>query len=88
MEIRVPLIQGVNDTEENMHKLVAWIQGYGNVTGIRLLPYHDLGMGKAESMGIRMRRFTAPSRERMRMLEAIVDLWDKKREGGQKDAEK
>lgn len=88
MEIRVPVIQGINDTEENMRKMLAWIQGYGNVTGIRLLPYHDLGMDKAESMGIRMRRFTAPSGERMRMLETIVDLRDSKREGGQKDAEK
>lgn len=44
--IRVPVIPGYNDDEENIKKTTEFITGYKNVKKIELLPYHQLGEPK------------------------------------------
>ena len=44
--IRIPLISGYNDDEENIKKTAEFVAGYKNVQKIELLPYHQLGEPK------------------------------------------
>ncbi|WP_270348876.1 glycyl-radical enzyme activating protein [Megamonas funiformis] len=75
IEIRVPVISGINDNVENMLALKELIDK--NVIDIRkkpkvrLLPYHNMGLDKASSIGIEMRTFKTPSNEQLHLLEDI-----------------
>lgn len=44
--IRIPLIPGVNDGEENIKELKNFIRELQNIKEIHVLPYHTLGRGK------------------------------------------
>ncbi len=47
--VRVPLLKGVNDDEQNLSHLVEFLnpyKEYRNFKGIELLPYHKMGVGK------------------------------------------
>lgn len=46
LEIRIPVVCGVNDNEENMKNTAALINGKSNVKKVKLLPYHSMGVGK------------------------------------------
>lgn len=49
VHIRVPLLKGVNDTEEDIKKLTDLLlpyKDYKNLKGVDLLPYHKLGVNK------------------------------------------
>ncbi|MFV0449478.1 MAG: choline TMA-lyase-activating enzyme [Vibrio sp.] len=54
VKIRIPLIKGVNDGEENLRALVEFLspyKDYKNFKGIDLLPYHRMGVHKYEQLG-------------------------------------
>lgn len=44
--VRIPLIPGVNDDEENIQKTAEFLQSLKNIRQISLLPYHKLGRDK------------------------------------------
>jgi pyruvate formate lyase activating enzyme len=46
VEIRVPLIQGINDSVGNIEKTAAFLYGKQNITKVVLLRYHKLGLMK------------------------------------------
>ena len=46
LRIRMPIIPGVNDSEENLAETCAFIRGLERVNAIELLPYHRLGVSK------------------------------------------
>jgi pyruvate formate lyase activating enzyme len=46
IHIRMPLIPGVNDSEENLADTCMFIKGLERVDTIELLPYHRLGVSK------------------------------------------
>lgn len=71
LHIRVPVMKGINDTMENAEKLHSLLDGYDNVEEIKLLPYHDMGLLKAESIGLNMERFEPPVPEVLKELEHI-----------------
>jgi pyruvate formate lyase activating enzyme len=48
--LRVPVIPGYNDSEENVGNLIRLAQ-QDNVEKISLLPYHEYGKGKYEQLG-------------------------------------
>lgn len=51
--IRVPLIPTVNDDVENITVTAAFIsENLDGVLGVEILPYHVLGKGKFESIGL------------------------------------
>ncbi len=72
IHIRVPLIKGVNDSETNLHQMLDVLEGYSNVTEIKLLPYHNMGSGKAAAMDVKQQEFLAPDEEVIRKLEDII----------------
>lgn len=71
--IRIPVIGGVNDTEEEMEGISAVLKEMQNVAEVRLLPYHTFGREKYRMLGMpEPELFTIPDDERMGRLKAIV----------------
>ena len=51
--IRIPLIPTVNDDEGNLRATAAFVSRHlGGVLGVEVLPYHTLGRGKFEALGL------------------------------------
>lgn len=74
--VRMPVIPGVNDTEEGVAAQAEWIVRHLNqVKVFQLLPYHRLGRGKYLNIGrtYEMEDCAPPSEERMKRLNAIVE---------------
>ena len=70
--VRVPVVGGVNDTEENMLAMRAFFEENGYPERIELLPYHAMGESKSEALGRTPRRFETPSKERLQALAALL----------------
>ena len=50
--LRVPLIPGVNDTEENLEAFAQFVSSVNKGTPIELLPYHKTAGAKYEMVGM------------------------------------
>ncbi|NTV80089.1 MAG: glycyl-radical enzyme activating protein [Candidatus Aminicenantes bacterium] len=70
--VRVPLVRGVNDDEDNIRRTTAFITSLGTIKRIGLLPYHSGGLEKARRIGkeTSFRRFEPPSEDRLAAIEA------------------
>jgi pyruvate formate lyase activating enzyme len=51
IEIRMPIISGLNDAARDIESAGEFISGLDNVTGVRLLAYHRLAGAKYERLG-------------------------------------
>jgi pyruvate formate lyase activating enzyme len=58
--VRIPLIAGVNDTRENAEQTVRFLRAASNLKEVKLLPYHGLGVDKAQSADMRQEIFAPP----------------------------
>jgi pyruvate formate lyase activating enzyme len=67
IEIRIPVIPGVNDDRQNLEDSARFLSGIRNVTSVILLPYHSLGETKYPQVGktYRLSGLASPSREHM-----------------------
>lgn len=72
VHIRVPLVKGVNDSRENARMLRDFIDGYPNIQQVKLLPYHSMGVGKGENIGLGMQSFDPPSESDLRDIREIL----------------
>ena len=72
---RTPLIPGVNDDEEHIRSVLAFIRPHKNVIDYELLPYHRFGESKYGFLGrvYELEDFTPPSPETVHRLRAIID---------------
>ena len=72
---RPPLIPGVNDDEDHIRAVLAFIRPHKNVIDYELLPYHRYGESKYEFLGrvYQMADFQPPTPETIRRLQAIID---------------
>jgi len=70
--IRIPLVRGVNDDEDNIGRTIALLGSLGKVRRVGLLPYHAGGLDKAcrIGQGSHFRKFEAPPEERLTAIEA------------------
>ncbi|MBD3184865.1 glycyl-radical enzyme activating protein [Candidatus Poribacteria bacterium] len=70
IEIRMPTIPELNDSQENLQALAEFLSELKNVKRIKLLPYHRLGEGKYErlDMDYRLKDLQPPSKERMKEI--------------------
>ena len=75
--LRLPLIAGVNDSEEEIRAVHEFALELGdNVQEIWMLPYHNMGISKLESLGAStevMAGFRTPSPEHLDKLQAILE---------------
>lgn len=51
IEIRMPIIPGLNDTEKDIGDAGKFLAALSNLTGVRLLPYHAFARSKYRSIG-------------------------------------
>ncbi len=72
---RTPLIPGVNDDEEHIRAVLAFIRLYANVIDYELLRYHRFGESKYGFLGrvYGLEDFTPPAPETVYRLQAIID---------------
>ena len=72
---RTPLIPGVNDDEEHIRAVLAFIKPYKNVVDYELLPYMRFGESKYGFLGrvYEMQDFNPPASETLNRLRAIID---------------
>ncbi len=69
-EIRMPIIPGLNDSEDNLSAVSRFLGEMRNIQRIKLLPYHRLGEGKYErlDMGYELNDIEPPDKARMEWL--------------------
>ncbi len=72
---RTALIPGVNDDEEHIRAVLAFIRPHPNVIDYELLPYHRYGETKYDFLGrvYEMEDFKSPTPESLAHLQAIID---------------
>ena len=49
--LRCPIVPGLTDTDEHFAALAALARAYPALAGMEILPYHDMGRGKALAVG-------------------------------------
>ena len=72
---RTPVIPGVNDDEEHIRAVLAFIRPYPNVIDYELLPYHRYGETKYGFLGrvYELADFESSPPETMDRLRSIID---------------
>lgn len=74
--IRIPIIPGINDNEEEAKKVVNFIREFKGISKIDLLPFHKMGKEKYESLGMEYKaEELLPVREDV--LEKLVQIYRK-----------
>ncbi|WP_422480188.1 glycyl-radical enzyme activating protein [Pleomorphochaeta sp. DL1XJH-081] len=66
--VRMPLISGMNDSDQEIDLACRFLQGRSNLVGVEILPYHDLGVDKTKTYQGSVKeqeKFTTPTSERM-----------------------
>jgi pyruvate formate lyase activating enzyme len=72
--VRVPLVPGVNDDEENIRAVARFVADLGTVPSVHLLPFHAGASGKYHALG---REYTmegkrSPSQEHVQSLASLI----------------
>lgn len=70
--IRVPLIQKVNDSEQNIRKMCEFLRLNTQVEGVELLPYHDFGESKFSAVGAVCPNFKTPDATKIDDIKKII----------------
>ena len=72
--IRIPVVGGVNDDEDNIRSSAAYVHRYLPHARMELLPYHRYGMIKYEALGMPYEHpdFCTPDKAEMERLRDIV----------------
>lgn len=71
IQIRMPLIHGVNDTEPIIRATVQFLEDHG-LWDVVLIPYHSLGVAKQRGLGQEEAEFAPPSRTRLEEIRALM----------------
>ena len=66
--IRIPIICGINDNENEMTKIKNFLNENGKAEKIELLPYHSLGENKYYALNMNYKKFTIPSKDQINSL--------------------
>ncbi|MDP7396701.1 MAG: glycyl-radical enzyme activating protein [Roseibacillus sp.] len=67
IEIRIPIIPGINDDKENILCSTQFLTEIKNITRVELLPYHNLGESKYVRLGMeyQLNELPPPDKEQM-----------------------
>ena len=74
--LRCPIIPGVNDTDEHFRAIVEMERGHAGIIRTELMPYHDMGAYKADSIGSRRRPLVLRSVEKEASSEWLARISD------------
>lgn len=69
--IRIPVMAGINDDDENINSTIDFIKTL-NIEQVNLIPYHDMGKDKYGRLGLeyKLKDLKKPSEERVEELKA------------------
>jgi len=70
--MRMPLIHGINDTDDIIDRTCAFYEQH-HLTYVTLLPYHELGISKYKSMGQSYENFTPPDSDRLHAIQSLFE---------------
>ena len=72
--IRIPVIPGINDDEENLRQTGAFLASLPNVPPVELLPYHNIAEGKYAGLGMNyaLAEIHPPAHEQMQAFAALL----------------
>ena len=72
--VRTPVVPGVNDTPEAVGQIADFLRDLPDLLTYELLPYHPLGAGKYESLGLTyaLPNAKSPPAEQMQQLAAVA----------------
>jgi pyruvate formate lyase activating enzyme len=72
--VRIPLIPGVNDGEENLRRTGEFLSGLAKVYPVELMGYHEIARGKYEALGMvyQLPDTKAPSVESMQRSAGVL----------------
>ncbi len=75
--VRIPLIPGVNDDDETMHKMGEFLGSLRNLSSVELLPYHRLGVSTYNNLGMdyRLPDIKVPSSSHMKTRREIISSY-------------
>lgn len=74
IRVRIPLLGGINDDQNNIRATGLFAAGCKSVQGIDVLPYHPSATGKYRKLGIPYQggNFTAPSKQEIARVAALL----------------
>lgn len=74
--VRLPLIEGVNASEENIINTARFVKQHIPNPKIELLTYHNFGDEKYEALGIKKpsREFKRPSEDRLNNIKSLIKI--------------
>jgi len=72
--VRIPLIPGMNDDEENLKRAGSFLANLECLEGIELMPYHEIGLAKYKGLGMKykMGGIKPPSRDQIEQAEETL----------------
>lgn len=77
IEVRIPLIPGINDDAETINKIGRLLSGIDMLVKVRVLPYNNLAGSKYKILGIEntMPKENPPSREKLYEIVRILESY-------------
>lgn len=81
VKIRMPLLKGVNDSQDEIKRVIDFLmpyRNYKNFKGIDLLPYHKLGVNKYKQLGMKYQIEEDPklSNDELEIIESWIKEYD------------
>ena len=75
--IRIPIIPGINDDEENLRQTGTFLASLPNVPPLELLPYHDIAQGKYAGLGreYKLPKILSPTPVRMEEIASMMQAY-------------
>jgi pyruvate formate lyase activating enzyme len=72
--VRIPLIPGINDDEDNLIHTQQFLAGLPGLVGVEVLPYHDIARAKYATLGLeyRLPGTITPTLERLEWALGVV----------------
>jgi len=72
--VKVPVVPGVNDTEEEIGKIVELMSDFDNLEKVELLPFHKLGRPKYRALGFEYpaEKIPVPFPDKIRILKRCI----------------
>jgi len=73
--IRIPIIPGVNDYEDNIRRTGEFVASLKGVSSVHILPYHKAGAEKYRRLGLayKLSDLEPPSEERLQKIKALLE---------------
>ncbi len=75
IHIRIPLIPGINDDDENLIASGEFIRSLQNISSVELMGYHDLAAAKYEALGLeyQLKHISAPGKDQLQRSAELLE---------------